>query len=532
MYWNGTRWVAEGRTRPQERRSKRGRWRDWFGLIPIIVLVPALLSPFQAAGAATVTIPSAPQNVGATAGNGSASLSWQTPSSDGGAAIQGYNVFRNGVFVGSIGTVLSYTLTGLTNGTTYRLKVSAWNSAGGGEHSAEVSVTPVGVTAPTAPRNLAAMAGDRSATLNWDAPSSDGGAPVQGYNIFRNGLFIGSIGTTLSYTITGLTNGTTYQLKVSAWNSAGGGEHSSNVAVTPVPATPTPAPTTTPAPTQSPAPTPTPTPTATPTPAPTRTPTPSPTPTPIATPTPTATPAPTSTTGAFTNLPGWKLVFSDEFSTNIARGSFKSATAGRYFVFPNTWRDTSGNGVYSPEIIAVQNGMLDIHVQTVNGVHKVATISPLPAGMLSREGDLYGIRAEFRLRADWMPRYKAAPLLWPMSDRWPYDGEINWPEADFDTNPRAYMHYQGATSSSDQAYWFSPSTTRFQDWHTYVIEWIPGKSCEFFMDGKSIGRSTTRVPSTAMHLNLQFETSILNGEPADTTSGHIQIDRLAVWTLY
>jgi hypothetical protein len=339
------------------------------------------------------------------------------------------------------------------------------------------STSTLAASVPDAPRSLTAVAGNGQATLSWQAPSWDGGDWIRGYNIFRNGIFIGSIGREYSYTATGLTNGTTYRFKVSAWNGLGGGSYSNEVSVTPRSTTTS------------------------------------------------------GSTGGFTDLTGWKLVFSDEFSTNIARGSFKSATAGRYFVFPNTWRDTSGNGVYSPEIIAVQNGMLDIEIKTVNGVHKVATISPLPAGALSSEGDLYGLRAEFRLRADWMPRYKAAPLLWPKSDRWPYDGEINFPEADFNENPRAYMHRQGASSPSDQDYYFTPSTTWFQDWHTYVIEWIPGKSCEFFLDGKSIGRSTYRVPNSAMHLNLQFETSIRNGEPADSTTGHIQIDRLAVWTL-
>jgi hypothetical protein len=63
-----------------------------------------------------------------------------------------------------------------------------------------------------------------------------------------------------------------------------------------------------------------------------------------------------------------------------------------------------------------------------------------------------------------------------------------------------------------------------------VIEWVPGVRCEFFLDGKSIGRSTSRVPSTAMHLSMQFETRLSGGAPSSSVSGHIEIDRLAVWT--
>ncbi len=81
-----------------------------------------------------------------------------------------------------------------------------------------------------------------------------------------------------------------------------------------------------------------------------------------------------------TDVPGWNLAFYDEFMTPIARGSFATASVGRYFVYPSPWKDTSGNGTYSPEIIAVQDGVLDVAIGTVGDVHKVAAFSPLPAG--------------------------------------------------------------------------------------------------------------------------------------------------------
>jgi len=183
------------------------------------------------------------------------------------------------------------------------------------------------------------------------------------------------------------------------------------------------------------------------------------------------------------------------------------------------------------DIIAVENGLLDIHVQTVNGVHKVAAIRVLPPGRLSDTGDLDGMRVEYRLRADRMPGYKGVPLLWPMSQDWPRDGEINFPESNFDAAPRAYMHRQGGTTGGDQDFYPTPAGTSWQDWHTYAIEWVPGVSCEFFLDGVSIGRSTARVPSGPMHLDLQFETQLSGGAPANSVSGHIQIDYVRVWAL-
>ena len=232
----------------------------------------------------------------------------------------------------------------------------------------------------------------------------------------------------------------------------------------------------------------------------------------------------------FADLPGWKLAFSDEFSTAIPRGSFEAESAGRYYLSKG-WRDTSGNGLYDPRIIAVQNGMLDIAMGTYDGTIKVASFSPLPNGSLGKRGDLLGMRVEFRLRADRMVGYKGVPLLWPLSGKWPYDGEIDWPESEFDEVPRAYMHRQGATSGSDQDYYFAPEGTRWQDWHDYALEWVPGTSVEFFLDGVSIGRSRSRVPVSAMHLSMQFETQLSGGAPSSAVSGHVQVDRLAVWAL-
>jgi hypothetical protein len=322
---------------------------------------------------------------------------------------------------------------------------------------------------PSAPTSLAATAGNGSATLTWRPPTSDGGSAIKGYNIFRNGVFLASTGVTLTYTAGGLTNGTQYNFKVSAYNAVGGGAHSAYAYVTP-----------------------------------------------------------TSSTAAPPASTSWKLVFSDEFTNPIARGSFASATAGRYYVSKG-WKDSSGNGTYSPEIIAVQNGMLDIAIGTYSGVRKVASFSPIPPGSLGPRGDLLGMRVAFRIRADSMAGYKGVPLLWPLSNAWPRDGEIDFPESNFDKRPMGYMHRQGATTGSDQDYYYTPLGTTWQTWHDAVIEWVPGVRCEFFLDGVSIGRSTNRVPKTAMHLSMQFETQVSGGAPSSTVSGHVQIDRLSVW---
>jgi beta-glucanase (GH16 family) len=240
--------------------------------------------------------------------------------------------------------------------------------------------------------------------------------------------------------------------------------------------------------------------------------TPTPTPTPVPTPTPSPTPQPSATPPA-----GWGgPIFVDEFDQAIAEGGFPSPS---WYAYPYGWRDTSRNGTYDPSIVSIHDGTLDAWIRTTAGVHRVAAFGPrLPGGT----SQLYG-RWEITFRADSMHGYKGAWLLWPASETWPRDGEI-----DFDAAISGFVHHQGATTGSDQDAF--PTTARWTDWHTTVTEWTPGLVV-FRLDGVEIGRTTTRVPNTPMRWVIQNETTLAGFEPADSVSGHIEIERVAVWGL-
>jgi fibronectin type 3 domain-containing protein len=185
--------------------------------------------------------PSAPA-LSASAGDASALLSWTAPADDGGATISGYEVYR-GTSPGSatlhatVGNVLTFTDTGLTNGTSYWYRVAAVNVAGTGDLSNEVSVTPsAAATAPSAPIGLTAKVQGGNIRLAWSAPASDGGSALTVYRIQRSSssgtVTIEVLGSQLAYFDSPVPRRTQYTYVVSAVNAVGQGPPSNSVTVT------------------------------------------------------------------------------------------------------------------------------------------------------------------------------------------------------------------------------------------------------------------------------------------------------------
>lgn len=91
---------------------------------------------------APYTVPNMVNPISPVAGNGQVSLSWSEPY-NGGSPITGYTVkYSNGISIATI-TNTSYTVTGLTNGTSYTFIVTANNIAGSSSPSSSPSATPV-----------------------------------------------------------------------------------------------------------------------------------------------------------------------------------------------------------------------------------------------------------------------------------------------------------------------------------------------------------------------------------------------------
>ena len=187
-------------------------------------------------------MPSVPESLTATGGDGEVVLEWTEPADDGGAPVTGYEYrFAAGTAVPgdtpwqSAGLDLEWTVTGLTNGQQYAFEVRARNRVGEGEARGALA-TPV--ARPGALASLTATAGDEEVALVWSAPADDGGSPVTGYEYrYAAGQAVPEdvtwrdAGTELTATVSGLENETRYTFEVRARNRVGPGETSGTTAL-------------------------------------------------------------------------------------------------------------------------------------------------------------------------------------------------------------------------------------------------------------------------------------------------------------
>ena len=171
-----------------------------------------------------------------TAGNGSLTFAWN-------AVTHGGDTYR--IYWGTDSTFAtaysytetpstSYTATGLTNGATYYFRVAGW-IAGTQTSTTNFSTNASGVPgAAPAPTSVVATSGRSGMSVSWTAPSSNGGSAITDYVVqyaTTSGgsytTFSDGTSTTASATITGLTAGSTYYVRVAAVNALTTGTYSS-----------------------------------------------------------------------------------------------------------------------------------------------------------------------------------------------------------------------------------------------------------------------------------------------------------------
>ena len=201
--------------------------------------------PSGEATARVLDIPGPPTGVTLTRGDKELSVAWTAPAADDlrpvdqyivrwGEDGETYDASREARF-----TTSDQVVGGLTNGVEYFVQVSAENSVGESAPSAEVSETPG--AAPGPPTNVTVTPGDGTLTVEWSAPSDDGGFTVTEYRVqwksgdeeYNETDRQAVVTSGLTYTITGLTNDTPYTVRVLAVNEVGPSAPSGEVNIAP-----------------------------------------------------------------------------------------------------------------------------------------------------------------------------------------------------------------------------------------------------------------------------------------------------------
>jgi titin len=159
----------------------------------------------------------APAALNATPGDTELNLTWSAPTSTGGGAVTDYVVEQS--TSGVTWTLATRTVTrsarisGLANGTTYLVRVSAVTAAGNGDPAVTAAVPFTTAAAPTA---VVVVPGQGAGTLDvsWSAPVNAGGYGISGYRVETGSSASGpwtvavmnTGATSTSATLTGITN--------------------------------------------------------------------------------------------------------------------------------------------------------------------------------------------------------------------------------------------------------------------------------------------------------------------------------------
>ncbi len=124
-------------------------------------------------------------------------------------------------------TALSATIGSLNNGTTYYVQVRAEASVGAGPWSPSASIK---AGLPEAPSGIGLESGNDTLVVTWTAPSGNGSL-LTGYDLRYSSdsgtnwteVSVSTVSPNPSHSLSGLTNGTTYQVQARAKNQYGAG---------------------------------------------------------------------------------------------------------------------------------------------------------------------------------------------------------------------------------------------------------------------------------------------------------------------
>ena len=144
-------------------------------------------------------------------------IDWTASTDD--TEVTGYNIYVDDVLTAQTANI-NYQITGLTPNTSYAIQVEARDLINNKSEKSTVvnASTTTDTSAPTVPTNITATNISGTAfKINWDAAADDTG--VTEYRVFVDGTFEAATAD-VTYSLTGLTVSTTYQISISAKDAA------------------------------------------------------------------------------------------------------------------------------------------------------------------------------------------------------------------------------------------------------------------------------------------------------------------------
>jgi hypothetical protein len=212
------------------------------------------------------------------------------------------------------------------------------------------------------------------------------------------------------------------------------------------------------------------------------------------------------------SLPHWRL---------------KSAVDFTGSALPTGWGSYEGqpggepNGLWKHSHAVVGNGVLTLAGSREAG--RFVTGGVMAYGPTVGQ-QTYG-RYEVRFRIDKGHGVKYAALLWPKSERWPIDGEIDFAEDGGGARGTSTgtLHY-GARNSQIQ----KSLAGDFSRWNTLGVEWSPARLV-YTLNGKPWATVTgSMVPHTPMNLAIQTQAGTCGSWagatcPDSTTPAHVDM---------
>jgi hypothetical protein len=233
-----------------------------------------------------------------------------------------------------------------------------------------------------------------------------------------------------------------------------------------------------------------------------------------------ATAAPSGEPMPVGDLPGWRQVFTDDFT-----GAELGDDWFRYEGQP----DGDPGGYFYPSHVEVGGGLL-----TIGGWQEPDRDNLyVTGGVSNRPGysETYG-RFEIRFRADQGTGIAYVLLLWPTDDNYPPEVDIAEDRGQDRQTMYAFLHPADTVYPKEERTVAVDAT----QWHTVGLEWTPERLV-YTLDGQVWGRvDGPQVPAEPMSLALQTQAWYCghNWEacPDETTPERVnlEIDWVAIWT--